>query len=122
MPVEGGSSSEPTLEELAQKLSELRQHLRQVLRGLNIATSPARVGDFSTGQKGFRCHACARARSADQQGWTLRLCGDDELHPFCPDCDGRHVDRDGRDVLQGIHPLPDLRDEAGWLPMPTYRS
>jgi hypothetical protein len=92
-PVERGASTEPTLDELAQKLLELRQHLEQVLTGLhNNMTSRERVGDSSVEGKSFRCHACGRPSLSDQPGWTLRLCGDDELHQFCPDCDGAQAE------------------------------
>jgi hypothetical protein len=92
---EPDACTEPTLDELARKLSELRQHLEQVLRGLDLATSGARAGDSRAEESSLRCHACRRAWPRDEVGWTLRLCGDDELHPFCPACDGRHVDGDG---------------------------
>jgi hypothetical protein len=89
--VERCASAEPTLDELAEKLWELRQHLEQVT-GPGGATSHAAFGDFRTDDTSLRCHACNRTGSTHQAGWTLRLCGDDELHPFCPDCDRRHVD------------------------------
>ena len=98
-PVERGASAEPTLDELAQKLLELRQHLEQVLAGLDDA-SRGRVGNSSADGTSFRCHACGRTRWVDQLGWTLRLCGDDELHPLCPDCDRGHVDGYGRNGRQ----------------------
>jgi hypothetical protein len=101
--VEQGALAESTLDELAQKLSELRQHLEQVLTGLDRARSGARVGDSRADESSLRCHACSRAGSTDEAGWTLRLCGDDELHPLCPDCDRRHVDREGRN---GAQPKP----------------
>lgn len=96
--VERCASAEPTLDELAEKLWELRQHLEQVLTGPGGATSHAAFGDFRTDDTSLRCHACNRTGSTHQAGWTLRLCGDDELHPFCPDCDRRHVD--GRNGTQ----------------------
>ena len=92
--VERGASAQPTLDELAQKLSELRQHLQQVLSGLDRAAAGAQIVDSRADESRLHCHACSRTGSTDEAGWTLRLCGDDELHPFCPDCDGRHVDRD----------------------------
>ena len=108
--IERLASAEPTLDELAQRLSELRQHLEGVLAGLNL-----RAGESS-----LRCHACSRTGSTQQAGWTLRLCGDDELHPFCPDCDRQdtHGDvRDGADVRpihQNVHHLPALGEVSGW--------
>ena len=94
--------TDPTLNDLAQKLVELRQHLEQVRTGLSRATSGGRAY--------LRCHTCGRERSTDEAGWTLRLCGDDELHPFCPDCDRRHVNGNGRN---GSTPVEVGRDEAG---------
>jgi hypothetical protein len=80
-----GGSTEPSLDELARKLSELRLHLEQVLTG-------SRADGSGTEERNLRCHACGRVGSAEEAGWTLRLCADDELHAFCPDCDRRPVD------------------------------
>jgi hypothetical protein len=88
-----GASPDPTLDELAQKLSDLREHLRQVLTGLDRGLAGGRAHDAGAAESGLRCHACNRNGSTDQAGWTLRLCADDELHPLCPDCDRRHLDR-----------------------------
>lgn len=117
--VDGCASAEPTLDELAQKLWELRQHLEQVLTGLGRATSHAAT-DFRAADASLRCHACHRTGSTRQTGWTLRLCGDDELHPFCPDCDRRHADgRNGAQaavIPQGMHHRPVPGDVARDLP------
>ncbi len=95
-PFECGASTEATLEELARRLSDLREHLRQVVTGQNLATSGGRADNSSRAEGSLRCHACGRTRSTDHVGWTLRLCVDDVLHLFCPDCDRRHVDGNGR--------------------------
>lgn len=115
-PVEDGAA-DATLGELAQKLLELRRHLEQVVMGLNESREDGRVGRDSyraagsgrrTGnsriETGFRCHACGRTRSTEHAGWTLRLCGDDVLHTFCPDCDRRYVngDRSERQVPRTV--------------------
>jgi hypothetical protein len=74
------------------------------------------IGDSRADENSVRCHACSRTGSTQQAGWTLRLCGDDELHPFCPDCDRRHVDgRNGtqaKPIPQGMHHRPALGDVA----------
>ena len=117
--VDSVASSEPTLDELAQKLSELRQHLEQVLRGLNRGAPGARIGDSLAAESSLQCHACSRTGSSREAGWTLRLCGDDELHPFCPDCDHREVDAYDenearvRTLPQGVHQLPALGEASG---------
>lgn len=114
------ASAEPTLDELAQKLAELRQHLEQVITGLNRATSDTRTGDSRADESSLRCHACSRAGSTEQAGWTLRLCGDDELHPFCPDCDRQDVGGDVgsgtgvRPIHQNVHQFPALGEVSGW--------
>lgn len=111
--------TEPTLNELAERLVELRQDLEQVRTGLSRAAAGRRAGNSSVEDSSLRCHTCGRARSTDEAGWTLRLCGDDELHPFCPDCDRRHVNGDGRNGHradagpQGVQGLPLGRDRAG---------
>lgn len=86
------ASAGPTLDELAQRLLLLRQHLDEVLDELDRATR----GRQARTDESLRCHACSRIGSIRQAGWTLRLCGDDELHPFCPDCDRRNAAGDGR--------------------------
>jgi len=96
-PVESGASIEATLEELAGKLLELREDLKQVVTGLSRSASGGGAAIPGIAEGGLRCHACGRTRTTDQVGWTLRLCGDDELHPFCPSCDRRQVDGEGRD-------------------------
>jgi hypothetical protein len=112
----GGPAAGPTLAGLAEKLSELREHLDQVVARLNTlhdrdqvvpAAAPSatpgrrrRFAKASTETDRFRCHECDKLSPSDQTGWTLRLCGDDELHPFCPSCDRRHVNGNGA----GTHP------------------
>jgi hypothetical protein len=85
----GGPAAGPTLAEVAEKLSELREHVDQTVARLNALCNRDTVA--STNVDTFRCHECGEESRADQSGWTLRLCGDDELHPFCPSCDRRHV-------------------------------
>src|SRR5690242_20721885 len=117
--VERCAPTEPTLDELGQKLRELRHHLDEVLRSLDRATSTMPIGDLRSDRSSLRCHACNRTGSTSQAGWTLRLCGDDELHPFCPDCDRRYVHGEGRNEaqpkasVQGVQPLRTLGDVAG---------
>jgi hypothetical protein len=104
--------TEATLKELAQQLVELREHLEQVRIGLSRATSGVYAGASITEESSLRCHTCGRTRSTDEAGWTLRLCGDDELHPFCPDCDRRHVN--GHNGSGHAHtPLELGRDQPG---------
>ena len=104
----GGPAAGPSLLELVEKLSELREHLDQVVARLNTlhdrervsaaAHTTAHVGRFAsaaTETGHFRCHQCGELSQTDQTGWTLRLCGDDQLHPFCPTCDRRHVNGNG---------------------------
>jgi hypothetical protein len=37
----------------------------------------------------IRCANCKREGSPDIHGWTLELCGDNQLHPFCSACQDR---------------------------------
>jgi hypothetical protein len=92
------------LTDLAQKLSELRAHLEHVAADLRARREDSRLIDDELGpgtaRPGFGnstradrrlcCHECGRIGPIDATGWTLRLCGDDELHTFCPDCDSRY--------------------------------
>jgi hypothetical protein len=101
----GSGASGPTLDELARRLAELRENFDEVVASLDGLREDARViredvraaisayGSGSPGRDegGLRCHECGRIDAAERPGWTLRLCGDDELHPFCPDCDRRRV-------------------------------
>ena len=97
-----------TLTDLAQKLAELRELVRQAAVDLNarrISTRGARTVALPTTRSArlpqliaattstegrVCCHECGRAGPGAVKGWTLRLCGDDELHTFCPDCDRRY--------------------------------
>jgi hypothetical protein len=86
-----------TLDDLAEKLATLREHLAQVVAELNApreCNSGLRRAARGNGQ--LRCHECGRTGSKDALGWTLRLCGDDVLHAFCPECDYQYFHRNGR--------------------------
>ena len=104
VPPQSGLAADATLHELAGKLSEVREQLEQVVvdlaelgevsRGSRISRRPA--GRTGTGHRleggSLQCQVCGRRRPMlEATGWTLRLCADDELHPFCPDCDHRQV-------------------------------
>jgi hypothetical protein len=107
---DGGTVDEPTLSDLARKLSELRAHLAHVTADLRsqredrrlvhdeLGTTAARPGFGSSMGAGRRlsCHECGRVGARDSTGWTLRLCADDELHTFCPDCDERYLNGNDR--------------------------
>ena len=100
------AQSATTLAELAEKLSELREHLDQVVADLNASSDDwmrRQDGDVALGvgfrhsanvDRRLRCRECGRIGSTDESGWTLRLYGDDELHACCPDCD-THLSRNG---------------------------
>jgi hypothetical protein len=97
--------TEATLTDLAEKLSELRVHLEDVVADLNgrrgeispihdeRGTTTAESGtDNRASENGrLRCYGCGRMEAKGAAGWTLRLCPDDELHTFCPDCDSRYL-------------------------------
>jgi hypothetical protein len=97
------------LSDLAQRLSDLRQQLSQVRTDLNR-------GDH--GEHSLRCHTCRQSGATDQAGWTLRLCADDELHAFCPDCDSRHLNPGGlnggmpQSARHGMHGPPHARESS----------
>jgi hypothetical protein len=96
------AATDATLTDLAEKLSELRAHVEHVAADLNARREDSRVtrnelGSASARPGGrLRCHECSRVGPIDAAGWTLRLCGDDELHTFCPDCDYRYFNGNGR--------------------------
>ena len=83
------------LQDLSQRLWELRAQLQQVRTDLNSG---------ELGKDTLRCHTCGRQKASDQAGWTHRLCADDELHVFCPDCDHRQLKRDGADGFASLAP------------------
>lgn len=89
--------TETIFNDLSQRLLELRQHVDQIRTDLDRAGSE---------ESCLRCHACGLRSVTGQAGWTLRLCGDDELHAFCPDCDRRHVDGAGRNRTMANARLP----------------
>jgi hypothetical protein len=99
-PGNGAAPSAATLAEVGEKLSKLREHLDHVVATLNARAEERSVergeGTFGgrlrrsrAAARSLRCHECGRIGMKDETGWTLRLCGDDELHAFCSDCD-RH--------------------------------
>lgn len=100
---------EATLTELAEKLAKLRAHLEHVRADLNGPREDSRVirsgftapaagrdfGNYASAADRLRCHECRRTAPHDATGWTVRLCGDDALHTFCPDCDHRYFNGNG---------------------------
>lgn len=106
----GTMANEPTLTDLAQKLSELRAHLAHVtadLRSRREDCAPVHdelgttaggpgLGSPTSTERRLSCHECGRVGPGDSTGWTLRLCADDELHTFCPDCDERYLNGNNR--------------------------
>lgn len=94
---DSGAATEASFNELREKLSDLREHLKQMTAALNEQREGGRRSERAGDGRDLRCYTCGRTRPKEQTGWTLRLCGDDELHPFCPDCDRRHVSADGED-------------------------
>jgi hypothetical protein len=99
-----GETAATELTDLAQKLSELRAHLQRVAADLNArrehsraihnelgpATGRPGLGNSASAGGRLCCHECGRLGPIEATGWTLRLCGDDQLHAFCPDCDYRY--------------------------------
>jgi hypothetical protein len=106
----GTPATEATLTELAQKLSELRAHLERVAATLDARPEDSRVsrqqpgattvghrlGDGLSADGRLLCHECGRVGSKEDARWTLRLCADDELHAFCPGCDSRYFNGEGK--------------------------
>jgi hypothetical protein len=90
-----GQAAAPTLGELAEKLSKLREHLDQLVADLNEPSSAGVIANESSGVA-VTCRECRRIGSTDDLGWTLRLCGDDELHAFCGACDSRYFNGNAR--------------------------
>ena len=88
--------TEEILTDLARRLSELRLHLEQVRTELTRR---------DVGKGSLHCYSCGRIQVSEQPGWTLRLCADDELHAFCPDCDRRHLMGNGRKRAPATSPL-----------------
>lgn len=89
--------TEEILNDLAQRLSELRLHLEQVRM------------ELTRREKGsLRCYSCGWMQVSEQPGWTLRLCADDELHAFCPDCDRRHLAGNGTNGHERPSPLQEI--------------
>ena len=73
---------------LAEQLAKLREHLDEaVARAVDPpADEYDRLRNLG-GQGGhLRCAGCGREGSRGENGWTLRLCSDDQLHTFCHDC------------------------------------
>jgi hypothetical protein len=58
------------------------------LRRPAIRLVPSRypLGALAAEDVQLRCANCRREGLLDEDGWTLELCGDNQLHPFCRDC------------------------------------
>jgi hypothetical protein len=91
--------TEEILNDLAQRLSELRLQLEQVRTELTRR---------DVGKGSLRCYLCGRMQVPEQLGWTLRLCADDELHAFCPDCDRRQLRGSGVNAHDQPSPLQEM--------------
>jgi hypothetical protein len=70
--------------------SSLKERLANMLNRQESTAAEARLGlRASRSQPGqVRCASCGR-ECAREEDWTLRLCGDDQLHPVCRGCDER---------------------------------
>lgn len=45
-----------------------------------------RLGSLAGEDVQLRCANCRCEGSLNDEGWSLELCGDNQLHPFCRDC------------------------------------
>lgn len=77
---------------LKERLGKAQNH--QDIRGAD-ARVRLRAGDSP--DRSLRCARCGRECSYEARDWTLRLCGDDQLHTVCRDCD----ERDFSDAREG---------------------
>jgi hypothetical protein len=73
------SEQVPSLKERIGKMLHHREDVVTDVRGGLRANEPQ--AEF------LRCARCGRECSCDNENWTLRLCGDDQLHPVCRGCD-----------------------------------
>jgi hypothetical protein len=68
----------------------LRERFANVLNRQESTGAEVRLGPrASQSQPGqVRCASCGK-ECVSEENWTLRLCGDDQLHPVCRGCDER---------------------------------
>jgi hypothetical protein len=68
----------------------LKERLANMLSGQESSAAEVRLGPrASRSQPGqVRCASCGK-ECVREENWTLRLCGDDQLHPVCRGCDER---------------------------------
>lgn len=72
-----------------EQVPSLKERLSKMLHRQEDVVADVRVGlRANESQVEFvRCARCGRECSGEKENWTLRLCGDDQLHPVCRGCD-----------------------------------
>ena len=73
---------------LVAQLSRLAEQLNHVAyRADPVLPDPYdRLRNLGGDHGQVRCAECGRDGTRDEDGWTLQLCGDDQLHAFCRNC------------------------------------
>ena len=90
----------------SEHVPSFKERLSQMLNGQEGAVAETRVGLRASGSQSgnIRCARCGREGSREDN-WTLRLCGDDQLHPVCRGCDERDFDASGSGGPLRLQPL-----------------
>jgi hypothetical protein len=78
---------------LAERLSKLREQLDQPAYAVDtlLPDHDDGLGTLGGENDHFRCANCGDDGSRGEDGWTLQLCGDYQLHAFCRDCTSKMV-------------------------------
>ena len=88
-PATAGSTAAPP--QPCGRVPSLKERLGKMLNRQESAAVDVRTR-WRAGEPQSRhpcCARCGRECSREKENWTLRLCGDDQLHPVCRDCDER---------------------------------
>lgn len=80
---------------LAGRLTRLRERFETTADGAEapVPDHYDRLRNLGGENGRLRCARCGRDGSRGEDGWTLQLCGDDQLHTFCHDCYESEFDR-----------------------------
>jgi len=88
-------------------VSSLRERLGRARNHQDVRVAEAhvrlRAGESPDGS--LRCARCGHECSYEARDWTLRLCGDDQLHTVCRDCDERDFDDARKGGPRTLRPL-----------------
>lgn len=98
-PPRPAAASPATAPQRSNLVSSLKERLRRARNHQDIRVAASHVRDRASDstETPLRCARCGHECTDKANDWTLRLFGDDQLHPVCRGCD----ERDFSEARQG---------------------